>query len=335
MAHEIGEMFWHGEVPWHGLGRELPQPATLEEALCAGGLDWQVELVALQTADGAESHVRQRRAVVRMDLPKDDPRRVLGAVHPNFRLLQNREGAEMFHRLLDLGERRYHTGGYLRNGEVVWLLARLPATIVVNDDDPVETYVLYSNSHDGSQAIDLRLTTVRVVCRNTLSLALGSDSTHAFRRAHRSSSRVIEQEAKKFFEAIRQHIEETQGLFRRLASKRCDDDAFRDFVRALLPDPQAPVNADKKSPQANAHARRLAMLADCRKAVTRIRNEGLAERDLGPDAPTWWGAVNAVTGWVDHVQSVTGARYAHAVFGAGDRIKRTAVEVARAAIALR
>jgi phage/plasmid-like protein (TIGR03299 family) len=194
--------------------------------------------------------------VVRTDVPRGDHRRVLGVVHPDFRPLQNREGAEMFHRLLDVGERRYHTGGYLRSGEVVWLLARLPHWIAVDKNDAVETYLLYSNSHDGSQAIEIRLTTVRVVCRNTLSQALHTGGAQAFRRAHRPSSDAIEKEAKTFFEATRKSIEETQALFRRLASRRCDDGS-----RPIRSRPQAcgpVVRKRRRMQRASRHWRRTA-----------------------------------------------------------------------------
>jgi phage/plasmid-like protein (TIGR03299 family) len=330
MAHEIGEMFWVGEPPWHGLGRELARPASLDEALAAGGLDWDVALVPLRTADAGESRVATRRAVVRTDLPQCDERRVLGVVHHGFRPLQNREGAALFHRLFDLDEQRYHTGGYLRNGEVVWLLARLPDVIAVSDDDPVETYLLYSNSHDGSQAIDIRLTTVRVVCRNTLSLALQADSGRAFRRAHRASAQVLEQEAKALFQETRGRIEATQALFRLLASKPCDDGAFRRFVQALLPDPVPPAGMQQGSPRATAYDQRLATVTEHRAALERIRRDGLVTRGLAADPPTWWGAVNVVTGWVDHDQPIEGDRYAHTLFGSGDRIKRAALELAYA-----
>ena len=125
MAHEIGEMFWYGDVPWHGLGRQASQPLTLDEALAQGGLDWTVKLVPIATADGAASPAPHRMAVVREDRAPEHSARVVGVVHPAFRPLQNREGGELFDRLFDPGARKYHTGGYLRNGEVVWPLARL------------------------------------------------------------------------------------------------------------------------------------------------------------------------------------------------------------------
>jgi phage/plasmid-like protein (TIGR03299 family) len=331
MAHEIGEMFWYGERPWHSLGRQVMQPATLDEALCAGGLAWEVALEPLRTARYGNA-APQRRAVVRTDLAGDDDRRVLGVVHPAFRPLQNREGAELFHRLFDLGDRRYHTGGCLRDGQVVWLLAKLPDTITVEPLDPVETYALYSNSHDGTQAIDIRLTTVRVVCRNTLSQALGKCTADAFRRAHRLAPRALQVHAQGFFGATRRRIEATQSLYRRLAAARCGDEAFDRFLRTLLPDPKSPAGGPAGSAQQRAHATRTATLEGYRAAIRGIRTVGLQPLSLEPDPPTWWGAVNAVTGWVDHVQPLQGDRYAHAMLGAGDRLKRTALALATSAI---
>ena len=329
MSDDIGAMFYHGERPWHGLGRELPRPATLEEALRHGELDTTVELLPLATDEAQPDAVPQRFAVARRDRRPGDPGRILGVVHPGFVPLQNRTGAELFHRLLDLGDARYHTGGYLRDGEVVWLLARLPGEIVVTPDDRVETYVLYSNSHDGTRAIDIRLTTVRVVCRNTLSLALSSEQLHRpFRRAHRHPARVLEIDAKRFFAQVRRRIEETQSLLRRLQAASCDDEAFARFLRVLLPDPAMPGGAAPESPPTKAWRTRVENLRVDRQTIARIRRVGVPDADVPPDPATWWGSVNAVSAWTDHVQRIGGHRYAHALFGAGDRLKRRAIELA-------
>jgi phage/plasmid-like protein (TIGR03299 family) len=329
MAHEIGEMFWHGAVPWHGLGRHAPHPLTLDEALAQGGLDWDVRLVPIVTADGALSPAPHRMAVVREDRAPKQPGRVVGVVHPAFRPLQNREGGELFDRLFDPGTRKYHTGGYLRNGEVVWLLARLPEDIHVGGDDVVETYLLYSNSHDGSQPIDIRLTTVRVVCRNTLSFALNGRSARAFRWRHRDDPSVVEREARAFLQLTTAQVRESQQAFASLAKRPCDDDAFRRFLAALVPDP-APVSVDSSRATVGSYEARLAKAVEARAAIERIRVQGLSDRDIPADEPTWWGAVNAVTAWVDHAQAVKGDRYAHALFGAGDRMKTKAYALATA-----
>ena len=150
MPHNIGQMFYYGDRPWHALGNELDQPANLREALAAGGLDWEVELVPIVPAGEPRSGIVHRMAVVRKDRQPGEKGRVIGVVHPDFRPLQNREGAEIFDALLGQGSRIYHTGGLLKNGEVIWLLAKLPGDIQVRGDDVLETYLLFTNSHDGS-----------------------------------------------------------------------------------------------------------------------------------------------------------------------------------------
>jgi phage/plasmid-like protein (TIGR03299 family) len=327
MAHEIGEMFWYGDVPWHGLGRQASQPLSLDDALAQGGLDWTVKLVPIATADGAGSPAPHRMAVVREDRAPKQEGRVVGVVHPAFRPLQNREGGELFDRLFHAGARKFHTGGYLRNGEVVWLLARLPEDIHVGGDDVVETYLLYSNSHDGSQPIDIRLTTVRVVCRNTLSFALNGPSARAFRRRHRDDPSVVEREARAFLDLATGQVRASQKTLAALAARACDDHAFRRFLAALVPDP-APVSVDASRATVGSYESRLAKAVEARAAIERIRVQGLPDRDIPADEPTWWGAVNAVTAWVDHAQAVKGDRYAHALFGAGDQLKSRAFEMA-------
>jgi phage/plasmid-like protein (TIGR03299 family) len=328
MAHEIGEMFYYRIVPWHGLGRNVPQPLALDEALAQGGLDWTVKLVPIATADGGSSPAPHRMAVVREDRAPEHSERVVGVVHPGFRPLQNREGGELFDRLFDPGTRKYHTGGYLKSGEVVWLLARLPEEIRIGGDDVVETYLLYSNSHDGSQPIDIRLTTVRVVCRNTLSFALNGHTALAFRRRHRDAPEVVEREAKSFLQLTIAQLREQEKRFRALAARRCDHAAFARFLAQLLPDPPSARVVDPAGQVVRAWETRCANVADARAAVTCIRGEGIPGRGIPADPPTWWGAANAVTGWVDHRQPIRGDRYAHALFGAGDRLKSQALELA-------
>ena len=147
-------------------------PANIQEAIKAGGLDWEVGMVPLKTAEDPPSRVDSRVAIVRKDRPKGNPGRVIGVTHKGFKPLQNREGLRIFDAIFG-------------KGEVIWLLAELPGNIVVGKKDTVKPYALFTNSHNGSIAIDVRLTTVRVVCRNTLSLALmDKDKKTFFKHAH-------------------------------------------------------------------------------------------------------------------------------------------------------
>jgi phage/plasmid-like protein (TIGR03299 family) len=198
MPANVGEMFYTGEVPWHGLGISLSLPATLEEALKAGGLNWTVGDVDIMTADDPPSHILKRKALVRNDLLHGDARRVLGIVHRGFAPIQNRDAGVLFDAIFGRGERVYHTGGYLGDGEVIWLLAKINKTLEIGKEDTVQPYALMANSHDGSMAFNIRLTTIRVVCQNTLSLAMRERLGQQFRRPHQGSFAQHAQAAQEF-----------------------------------------------------------------------------------------------------------------------------------------
>src|SRR5689334_18751676 len=147
MPANVGQMFYYGDVPWHGEGTKVDKPLTVDEAIVAGGLAWEVGHVPLQTAEEPPGAILRRQAVVRHDRPAGSLGRVLGVVHPGFRPVQNRDGARLLDNLLGPGKAIYHTGGYLGDGEVVWLMAKLDRVTEVARGDLVEPYALFVNSH--------------------------------------------------------------------------------------------------------------------------------------------------------------------------------------------
>jgi phage/plasmid-like protein (TIGR03299 family) len=326
MSHDIGKMFYCGERPWHKLGRKLDQPATLDEALSAGCLDWTVKTVPIVPAGEPDSTIAHRVAVVRNDRLPGQAGRVVGVVHPGFRPLQNREGAELFDSLLGQGNPIYHTGGYLRHGEVVWLLARVPHEICLGGNDVLEPYLLFTNSHDGSVAIDIRLSTIRVVCQNTLSMALTSGKVgKVFRRSHNGSAAQLQTEAKGFFEFAVKQCVEAEALFKRLANATCSPADFQAFLGKLIPDPRIPITAASNISVRRAHETRLNTLRVTRNEITAVHLEGIPTHSIAPAEDTWWGALNTLTGWVDHVQAIESDRYSHSLLGSGDRFKSLAL----------
>jgi phage/plasmid-like protein (TIGR03299 family) len=232
----------------------------------------------------------------------------------------------MFDALLGQGKPIYHTGGYLKSGEVIWLLAKLPTDIRVRGNDVLETYLLFTNSHDGSVGIDIRLTTVRVVCQNTLSMALHKKNTagKVFRRGHSGSYDLLQAEAKGFFEFTVRQTKEAEQLFARLASISCKDAEFQEFLKRLLPDPTKPATAKTNASVRRGYETRLETIEVTRKAIQQVHLEGISEQKIEPAEPTWWGALNSVTAWSDHVQETESDRYAHALLGSGDKLKNTA-----------
>lgn len=329
MAHQIGKMFYFGEVPWHHLGTPIEKRANLAQAIAAGGLDWEVATASLTLQGEPQSAVTQRVAVVRTDKRPGETGRVLGVVHPEFTLLQNREGLAMFDSLFGQGKQVYETGGYLRNGEVIWLQAALEKPIQVRPNDELKTFLLFSNSHDGSRPIDIRLTTVRVVCNNTLSMALRSTAAATFfRRGHKQSIEVLKEQAQAFFKNILADQDKQQAILVRMSQSRCDDDAFKAFLAKLLPLPAKPTAFDTNQTVAKAYETRLMNIERARAEIEQVRKHGCVQRLVQATVPpadaSWWGALNSVTAWVDHVQKVEGDPFAHKMFGSGDELKTRA-----------
>lgn len=336
MPHNIGEMFYSGKRPWHELGTKLEQPATAEEAIQQGGLDWEVELIPVATAENPPSPIRQRMAVVRRDRPAGHPGRVVGVVHRNFEPLQNKRGIEIFDKIVGHGERVYHTGGYLGDGERVWILAKLPKEIRLNGHDVVEPYLLFANSHDGSISVDIRLTTIRVVCQNTLSWALQERKagSKVFKAAHNTADlATLEAGAKEFFKFSMAQCDQAEALFKRLNNKRCLDDEFEKFLLKVMPDPKSPA-AKPGSSAFKAWLTRTETRKSERGEVLKIHREGISDRQIPPAESTWWGALNTFTAWVDHVQKTQSDRYAHALLGSGDTFKSQVLELVTKAAAV-
>ncbi|MBP0620462.1 DUF932 domain-containing protein [Cupriavidus consociatus] len=337
MPHLIGKMFYVGEVPWHGLGEPLPAPPDLEGAIRAGGLDWTVSTKLLSVTREPKSQVPQRVAIVRDDRKRGQSGRVLGVVHPQFQPLQNRDGMALFDELLGGG--KYETGGYLKQGEVVWLQGALTQPIRVGDSDELNTYLLFSNSHDGSRAIDIRLTTVRVVCNNTLTLATRArEAGTFFRRGHDLTLGQLKYEARAFFRLLLADQSAQQEIMRKMAAAACDNAAFKAFLEKILPDPLRPASAATNKAMAQAYATRLDHIRASRQAMLSIRRDGCRQRASNQPVPaeteTWWGALNAITAWVDHVQRVKDVPFAHQMFGAGNDFKSSAYARIRNELAL-
>ena len=164
MSHNVESMMYVREKPWHGLGVEVPEAPTSADALRFAGLDWSVRQEPVYNARGGvipgyKSNVR------------DTDGSVLGIVGDRYKVVQN---ADAFNFTDDLigGDVRYETAGSLRDGKQIWLLAKMPTRRIASDD--VAPYLCFTNSHDGSGGLKVCMTPIRVVCNNTLNLALGS-----------------------------------------------------------------------------------------------------------------------------------------------------------------
>lgn len=326
MAANIGEMFYTGQTPWHGLGISLAQPATLDEALKVGGLNWEVGDMDIMTADDPPSPVSKRKALVRLDRPPGDHRRVLGVVHLGFTPVQNRAAGMLFDAIFGHGKRAYHTGGYLGDGEVIWLLAKIDRTLRVGREDIVEPYALMANSHDGSMAFNIRLTTIRVVCQNTLAMAIHQRLGEQFRRPHQGSITQHAQAAQEFFKATQLELDSVASTFTQLSERPCPNDVFLTILNALLPEPKKPRNSERSPGLLRAWEKRVADVREARRKISELRETGKGQRMDGSRG-TFWGVLNAVLEYVDHHREVEGSPVSYALLGNGMDLKVRAFEL--------
>jgi phage/plasmid-like protein (TIGR03299 family) len=327
MPDNIGEMFYTGEMPWHGKGLALAAAATMEEALRAGGLEWQVGETDLITTDDPPSPVPMRKAIVRLDRPPGHEDRVLRVAHRGFQPLQNREGAILFDAIFGRGKPVYHTGGYLARGQVVWLLAKIDKPLTIAPNDVVQPYALFANSHDGSMAINIRLTTVRVVCQNTLAIALKEQRFgKGFRRGHQGGFQQHAEAARTFFAATVKELDGIAENFVRLSKTPCRDDQLREILDALLPEPKKPRNADANPGLRKAWEANVQRVRNAREKITNLRVSGHG-MDLEGSKGTFWGVLNAVLEFIDHHQEPDNSGPSYALLGAGMDLKSRAFDL--------
>lgn len=168
MAANVETMMYVREKPWHGIGTMVTEAPTSADALRLAGLDWQVEQTPVFTETGME--IPNYKANVR-----STDRKVLGIVTDKYQIVQNAEAFEFTDSIVgetENGVVTYETAGSLAGGKKIWLLAKMPTQKILDDD--IEPYMVFSNTHDGSGAIRIAMTPIRVVCQNTLNLALNN-----------------------------------------------------------------------------------------------------------------------------------------------------------------
>ena len=225
MAANVETMFYTREKPWHGLGTRVSEAPSSEEALYLAGLDWQVkqELVYTDTGEviqGYKANIRDR------------DRRVLGVVTDRYRIIQNQEAFAFTDTLLGSGV-RYETAGSLQGGKRVWILARLPKEYIISGEQ-ISPYLVFSNAHDGSGAVKVALTPVRVVCNNTLNLALDT-AKRSWSMIHAGNIRDKLQEAEQTLFMAEEYMVRLGKEFENLQKQKITDSQVAEYIERLLP----------------------------------------------------------------------------------------------------
>lgn len=295
-AFEAG-VFANNEPAWHNLGIVVPDP-TLTAAQV---LELVPELAS--EVDRRPLYFKDARTGEYRELPNHGvtvrqlDEKPFAPVGRQYRVFQNRDAFDGMDAILDEGA-QIVTAGTLKGGALVWMLAKLPGGLNVAGlpSEEIDCYLLCSNSHDGSSAIDYAISPLRVVCRNSLRFALDRTPLR-WKVRHTSSAKGRVIEARKALGISFRYIEEFGRAVEPLVEAKWDEAEFDLFLRSLVPD--APKDAEgvtRDRAQNN---------------VAEIRGEiiGLARRSPNLEAirGTAWAAVNAVAEWNDHYRTFRGS----------------------------
>jgi phage/plasmid-like protein (TIGR03299 family) len=344
MAHELtirangnAEMAFVGTTPWHGLGQRVQEGATIETWQAQSGMDWSANGAAVQyaTADG------MRTANERQVLYRSDTGAALGVVGVDYKPVQPAEVLEFFRDLTEAGGWHIHTAGTLQGGRKLWAMARNHTEGEASPGDRVRGNLLLATSLDGTMRTIAAMTAVRVVCANTLRLALartnGADKIAVSHRTQFDADAVKQQ-----LGVARESFEDFMGQARRMAETPIALEEAREVLRRLFGQPPRIISAQEETAAAAIDGGSLlsSLLLQQKNAATPlpVREQRSIPKVLelfhgagrGADHPgsvgTRWGLFNAVTEHVDHQLGRTpDSRLNSAWFGRGHEVKAQAL----------
>ena len=225
MPANVETMFYVRQAPWHGLGVRVEEAPSSQDALRLSSLDWQVVQQAITTTEGVP--IPGYKANLR-----DTDHQVLGVVTDRYRVVQNAEAFAFTDGLLGEGV-RYETAGPLQNGRKIWLLAKLPDKYII-EGDQIDPYLVFSNSHDGSGSIKVAMTPIRVVCQNTLNLALSS-AKRVWSTIHVGDLAGKMTEAHNTLLLAEKYMGQLGLEFSRLSKVKLSDQKVLQYIDQLLP----------------------------------------------------------------------------------------------------
>ena len=316
MAHMVETMAYAGQVPWHGLGTKVAADLGPLQMMQKAGCDWSVSKQPMYIS--GDIMVPGKQALVR-----DEDNSILDIVGDDWNPVQNEEAFEFFHEYCMAGDMEMHTAGSLDNGRNVWVLAKVKESFSILGDDQVDSYLLFSNPHKYGKAIDVRFTPVRVVCNNTLTMSLNSESKNQVKLNHRTK-----------FDAdmVKQHLGIAHDKFEKykevaefLSSKRYTPESLIEFYNSCFP--HTYVGSKGKN-------------VESFEDLTKNAKDAHAVLETQPGANfaegSFWQAFNSVTYMTDHVMGRSAeSRLNSAWFGInqGRKVKalETAVKLAEAA----
>lgn len=318
MAHMVDSLVWTGQVPWHGLGRQVPKHATVEEMIRFGGLDWQVlpkPVFAGLDDDGNGVSVPGYKALVRSDRPET----VLSIVSEAYGIVQNEEALSLAAAAVGDGNACAEICGALDEGRRVFVVLNVEQAGFDVAGERIEPYILAYSSHDETLAVGFRFTPVRVVCHNTLTAALGQDARSELTIRHSRNAADRVRLAARMIEQARVYFGAFHARALALVEQRLSLGDAEHMAAALFP---AYTGKDGAVIVPRNQAKVIELFR---------RQPHTADQAI---AGTKWGFYNAVTALLDHNTRRVGAdegRMQRAIRGAQDSVRDQAMSLLLAA----
>ena len=308
--HLVETMAYAGDKPWHGLGTKLATPQPIEMWKRQAGMDWMIEESEVRFITGNHTVGAIHSFPGQKVLYRSDTKRPLAVVSKRFQVVQPEEVLEFYRDLTEHAGFELETAGVLKEGRKFWALARTGQSTTLKGKDQVNGYLLLATACDGSLATTAQFTSVRVVCNNTLQIALG-DNRGAVKVPHRSEFNA---------EAVKQQLGITVAPWNRFVAKMkdlvacpVDPDSVDGLLRRVLVYP----GQSGKAPVVNEQATR---------SVRALYDGGGRGAQLASSRGTAWGLLNSVTEYVDHHRRARSDdhRLDAAWFGQGAQFKQRA-----------
>ena len=285
------------EPAWHGLGVTVDGAMTAHEAQTIA-LPWRVLKKELYMEDPMEEglfhEIPRQFATVR-----EDTNEVLGIVGVDYEPLQNDAAFKFMDALCqDPGGPKYETAGSLHGGRKVWMLCRMPTFIEVNGHDTVREYLLLSNTHDGSRRVEVLWTPIRVVCQNTLSMALGGGRTGRVRFKHTGSLMGRMEEAQDILGIARQNHQTLEDAIGYMQQFQPTDKQTKEILTRLYIDS---TDTSTSIPVLSPSQKNAIHMS------THFFREGAANKAAG-DTESAWALYNGIAEFVDYGQTMRQGR---------------------------
>lgn len=320
--HLVQSMAWTGQQPWHGLGNQLAPKQPIEVWARQAGMDWTIESAEVRYVSGSSSNLGSIHAFPEQRvLYRSDTKEPLSVVSSRYQVVQPKDILEFYRDLTEVSGFELETAGVLREGKKLWALARTGQSVSLKGTDTVNGYLLLATACDGTLATTAQFTSIRVVCQNTLQIALG-DAAGAVKVPHRSQFDA--QAVKRQLGVAVSSWEGFMARMKALSECKVNDTMAEKFFQRVLTYP----TGGSGMPMQATNDRAI-------KAVQSLYAGGGMGATLASASSTAWGLVNAVTQHVDHSRRARSDDHRRdaAWFGAGAALKQRAWDEAMKLIA--